>query len=71
MEKQQELQLLNSKMYNFFFRLYHQFQEMDMNGKNMDSMLNALPWKERERLPDGTIIYECKIKVIFDKKIKR
>jgi len=25
-------------------------------------MLNALPWKEKERKPDGTIIYECEIK---------
>jgi len=46
---------------NFFLDLYHKFGKMNMNGKDLDHMLNALPWKEKERLPDGTVVYECKI----------
>jgi hypothetical protein len=34
---------------------------MNMNCNDLDHMLNALPWKEKERQLDDTIIYECKI----------
>lgn len=49
-------------MNNFFLELYNKFQEMNMDGRDLDHMLNALPWKEKERKTDGTIIYECEIK---------
>lgn len=49
-------------MNNFFLELYNTLKKMGMNGKDLDSLLNSLPWKERERKPDGTIVYECEIK---------
>jgi len=49
-------------MDNFFLNLYNKLNKMNMNGKDLDSLLNSLPWKEKERKPDGTIIYECEIK---------
>lgn len=49
-------------MNNFFFKMYNKFKEMGGSGKDLDSMLDALPWKEIEHKSDGTIIYECEIK---------
>jgi len=49
-------------MSNFFLELYKEFEKMGMNCKDLDSMLRNLPWKEKERKPDGTIIYTCEIK---------
>ena len=49
-------------MNNFFLELYRKFEAMGMNGKDLDHMLNALPWKEKEHKPNGNIIYECEIK---------
>ena len=48
-------------MDNIFLDLYKQFQKMDMNGKDLDHMLNALPWEEVKN-EDGTVSYVCKIK---------
>jgi hypothetical protein len=48
-------------MNNFFLDLYTIFQKMNMNGKDLDHLLNALPWKE-ERKEDGTIYYTCEVK---------
>jgi hypothetical protein len=48
-------------MDNFFLALYKKFKEMGGNGKDLDSMLNALPWKEEKR-EDGTIFYTCEVK---------
>jgi len=48
-------------MDNFFLDLYNKFEKMGMNGKDLDHMLNALPWKEKERKLDGTVISECNI----------
>lgn len=49
-------------MNNLFLELYNKFKKMGMNGKDLDSMLNSLPWKEKERKEDGTIIYTCEVK---------
>jgi hypothetical protein len=49
-------------MKNFFLELYNQLQSMGMTGKDLDSILNSLPWKEVERKADGTIVYECELK---------
>ena len=48
-------------MDSFFFGLYKTLNKMNMNGKDLDSLLNSLPWKE-ERKTDGTVIYVCTIK---------
>ncbi len=48
-------------MDSFFLELYKKLNEMGMNCKDLDSMLNALPWKEVKR-EDGTIYYKCEIK---------
>ena len=49
-------------MNNFFLDLYQIFVKMGMNGKDLDSMLNALPWKEKKHEPDGSITSICEIK---------
>jgi len=46
---------------NFFFGLYKKLVKMGMDGRDLDHMLAALNWQEKERKSDGTIIYECKI----------
>ena len=48
-------------MDNFFLALYNKFSKMGMNCKDLDSMLNSLPWKEEKR-EDGTIYYTCEVK---------
>ena len=48
-------------MNNYFFGLYEKLSKMGMDCRDLDSMLNALPWKE-ERKEDGTIIYTCEVK---------
>lgn len=48
-------------MKNFFLDLYNILKNMNMNGKDLDHCLNALPWKIKEKKVDGTIVYECKI----------
>jgi hypothetical protein len=47
---------------NFFIALYKKFQSMGMNGKDLDYMLDALPWKLVETRADGTEVYECEVK---------
>lgn len=47
-------------MPDFFFGLYEKLVKMGMDCRDLDSMLNALPWKE-ERREDGTIIYTCEV----------
>jgi hypothetical protein len=47
---------------NFFLALYKKFNKMGMNGKDLDSMLNSLPWKLIETRADGTEVYECEVK---------
>jgi hypothetical protein len=47
---------------NFFFNLYKKFKSMGGDGRDLDSMLNSLPWKLIETKLDGTEIYECEIK---------
>ena len=47
-------------MDNFFLSLYKKFNQMGMNGRDLDSMLNSLPWKEVKR-EDGTIYYTCEV----------
>jgi hypothetical protein len=49
-------------MNNFFLTLYKKFNKMGMDGRDLDGMLNSLPWKEKERKEDGTIIYTCEVK---------
>lgn len=49
-------------MDNFFFGLYQKLTKMGMDGRDLDGILNSLPWVEKERKPDGTIVYECEIK---------
>lgn len=49
-------------MKNFFLELYKKLEKMGMNGKDLDSMLNSLPWKETEKKSDGTIVYKCELK---------
>jgi hypothetical protein len=49
-------------MNDFFLELYNDFQKMGMNCKDLDHMLDALPWEETEHKPDGTVVYICKIK---------
>ena len=48
-------------MDNFFLALYKKFNKMGMDCKDLDSMLNSLPWKE-ERKEDGTIFWTCEVK---------
>lgn len=48
-------------MDNFFLSLYNKLNKLGMDCRDLDSILNALPWKE-ERKEDGTIIYTCEIK---------
>jgi len=48
-------------MDNFFFGLYEKLAKMGMDCRDLDSMLNSLPWKE-EKQEDGTIIYTCEVK---------
>lgn len=49
-------------MDNFFISLYKKFQSMGMTGKDLDGMLNSLPWKLIETRTDGTEVYECEVK---------
>lgn len=49
-------------MSNFFLMLFKNLEEMGGNGKDLDNLLNGLPWKEKEKKPDGTITYECEVK---------
>ena len=49
-------------MDNFFLALYNKFSKMGMNCKDLDSMLNSLPWKIKEVKEDGTMIWECEVK---------
>jgi hypothetical protein len=46
---------------NFFLELYNQLAKMNMNGKDLDHLLDSLPWKQKEIKEDGTIVYECSI----------
>jgi hypothetical protein len=46
---------------SFFFGLYKKLNKMGMDCKDLDSLLNSLPWKEK-RKTDGTIVYMCTIK---------
>jgi len=55
------LQKQRSIVDNFFLALYNKFNKMGMNGKDLDSMLNSLPWKLKELKDDGTEIYECEV----------
>jgi hypothetical protein len=48
-------------MNNFFLSLYKKFNQMGMDCKDLDYMLNALPWKEVKK-EDGTIYYTCEVK---------
>ncbi len=41
-----------------FLGLYEKFLSMNGNGKDLDHMLSALPWKEVKR-EDGSIYYIC------------
>jgi hypothetical protein len=49
-------------MSDFFLDLYKKLNKMEMNGRDLDSILNALPWKIKETKADGTVVYECEIK---------
>ena len=49
-------------MDNFFLALYKKFNKMGMDGRDLDSMLNSLPWKLIELKEDGTEVYECEVK---------
>lgn len=49
-------------MNNFFLVLHEKFSNMGMNGKDLDSMLNSLPWKFKEFKNDGTEVWECEVK---------
>lgn len=53
-------------MKNFFLELYQLLNQINMNGKDLDSILNSLPWEYLETKPDGTKIYTCEIK--YEKK---
>ena len=55
------LQKLRSIVDNFFLAIYNKFNQMGMNCKDLDSMLNSFPWKEETR-EDGTIYYTCEVK---------
>ncbi len=46
-------------MLNWFFEL---FKKVGSDGRNLDSILNSLPWKLKEIKSDGTEHYECEIK---------
>lgn len=48
-------------MDNFFLSLYKKFNKMGLDGRDLDSMLNSLPWKLKELKDDGTGVYECSI----------
>lgn len=48
-------------MDNFFLSLYVKLKKMGMNGKDLDNILNSLPWKEKKR-EDGTVYYTCEVK---------
>lgn len=48
-------------MNNFFLSIYKKLNKMNMNGKDLDSILNSLSWKVKEKKADGTVIYECEI----------
>jgi len=45
---------------NFFLTLYQKINRMGMDCRDLDSMLNSLPWKE-ERKEDGTVYYTCEV----------
>lgn len=49
-------------MNNYFLNLYKTLSKMGMDCRDLDSMLNSLPWKLKEIKPDGTQVYECEIK---------
>jgi hypothetical protein len=55
-------------MNNFLFDLYQKLNTLGMDGQDLDYLLNALPWREKERKSDGSIIYECEIKTILKNK---
>ena len=44
--------------------MYYFFTIIGMDGRDLDSFLEALPWKEIERKEDGTIIKVCNINEI-------
>ena len=47
-------------MKNFFLELYNnKINKMKMDCRDLDSILNALPWKEIKK--DTTIYYLCEI----------
>lgn len=48
-------------MSEFFLDLYMSLNKMNMNGKDLDSILNNLPWKEI-KTEDGKTIYICELK---------
>ena len=46
---------------NFFLNLYNKkISKMRMDTRDLDSILNALPWKEVKK-EDGTVYYTCEI----------
>ena len=46
-------------MDNFFLNFIN---KMKITGKDLDSMLDSLPWKLIETRDDGTEVYECEVK---------
>ena len=48
-------------MNNFFLNLYKaKISQMNMDTRDLDSILSALPWKEVKK-EDGTVYYRCEI----------
>lgn len=47
-------------MDNFFLNLYNKINKMGMDGRDLDRILNSLPWKEVKK-EDGTIFYTCEV----------
>ena len=48
---------------NFFLALYQDLKKMGMDCKDLDSLLNAIPWNEQiDEKGNKTYVYEIKEK---------